>query len=78
MEIRRKRTSEGYSLWLVCDLCHREIRKLDAQQPLWLVPVLLDEHKVKTHSISTADDAIGKVSYRHPGRKMETLQLPEE
>lgn len=77
MEIRRKRTEEGYSLWLVCELCHREVRRLDPQQPLWLVPVLLDEHKVKTHRLSTSDDAVGKMYYKHPDRQIETLELPD-
>lgn len=77
MEIRQKRTHEGYTLWLVCDECHRELRRLDAQEPLWCAVVALDEHKTMTHRVERADDAVGKMRYRQPERKIQTLQLPD-
>lgn len=80
MEIRRKRTHEGYTLHLVCDECHREVEVLDPQKPLWHAVLRLDEHKVIKHrsrQLSTSDDAVGRAYYRYPDREIETLQLPE-
>lgn len=79
MEIRRKRTEAGYSLHLVCDECHQEVKMLDPQLPLWHAVYTLDEHKVIKHRsrhLSTSDDAVGKMYYRHPNRDIETLELP--
>jgi hypothetical protein len=81
MEIRRRRTHEGYTLNLVCDECHREIKLLDPQLPLWHVPLVLDEHKIIKHrqgsNVSTTDDAVGRAYYKYPERDIENLQLPE-
>jgi hypothetical protein len=75
--LRRRRTSEGYALWIVCEICGREVRRVDAQEPVWAVVVALGEHETLEHTPARSDDAVGVVRYRHPNRAVETLELPE-
>lgn len=76
--LKRKRTEDGYALTMVCPRCHKDIRRIDPQAPIWTLPVIADEHKAKAHSVPTHDDAVGKVYYRYPERGVENLSLPDE
>lgn len=76
MIIEQRRTSNGYVLELVCERCCASVKRLDAQQPLWGVVVALSDHNARDHNTSTSDDAVGTAYYRHPGRKVEDVQLP--
>lgn len=77
MSIKRTRTDGGYISWLVCPICDQSIKRLDPQSPIWSLYVSLDDHVARDHRTSRNDDAVGRAYYKHPGRGVTNLELPE-
>lgn len=77
LSIVRRRTEDGFTLYLMCPACDQPLKRVNPQSPVWSLWTDMDSHDRTAHYQSTSDDAVGKMYARQPTRRIQTLELPD-